>query len=253
MPKLSLSLPKKGKILVAAGDKIEKDFVLAEYHESEVVNIDLSKILEVSPHKVYTTLLKKPGQEVSEGEIIAQKKSLFKKKVARASISGIINSLEEKSGVLEILAKGKAKKLISPLAATVEEVKDGKTIVLDFSGESFDVKISHGNKCAKIYVLTKEENAVGLHDIQKELEHQILVGFSWPLMSIRKAFAMDCAVIGVNLEGSLDHFRKTGHLEQEALPFMVIGKDLYCELTKLDGKIGMMLGKENKLLVQKTK
>ncbi len=124
---------------------------------------------------------------------------------------------------------------------------------MDFIGESFDVKIAHGNKCAKINVLTNEENSVSLHDIDNNLEHQILVAFSWPLECIRKAFALDCGVIGVNLEGSVDHFMKNINLEQESMPFMVIGRDLYRELSELNGKIGIMLGKENKLFVQKTK
>ena len=159
--------------------------------------------------------------------------------------------LEEKSGKLEIETHGKSRKLLSPVSAVVDDVVPGKTVVLDFNGESFDVKIAHGNKCAKIYLLTgKEGNAVSLHDIEKRLEHQILVGFSWPLECIRKAFALECGVIGVNLEGSTDHFMKTANLDQEALPFMVIGRDLYQELTKLEGKIGVMLGKENKLFVQ---
>lgn len=251
MPKLSLSLPKKGKIIVSPGDKIEKDDILAEYHENLPVHIDLGKILKIPPRHVYETLIKKPGQEISEGEIIAQKKTLFGKRVAKSPINGLIMGLEEKSGVLEVETQGKSRKLMSPVSAIVDDVVPGKTVVLDFTGESFDVKIAHGSKCAKINVLTEEGNAVSLHDIQNSLVHQILVGFSWPLECIRKAFALDCGVIGVNLEGSTDHFMKTIHPDQEALPFMVIGRDLFGELGKLNGKIGIMLGKENKLLVQK--
>lgn len=251
MPKISLSLPHQGTIKVEIQDKVNKGDIIATYNNNKSLKLDLKEHLLLKPEKIFSTLVKKIGDQVVKGDIIAIKKNLFGKKIIRSPVSGIIDYYDEKAGILAIKIKDESKKLTSPVNGKIDDIKNNKTITIDFPGETFEAKEAYGNKWGEIYVLNNKEESVNLlgkgYD---EIAGKILIGYSWSLVSIEKALTLDCGLIGVFFEDKKENFGQKGYLESDSSSVMIVGRDTFFLIIKYHGKQGIMLSRERKLFIQ---
>jgi hypothetical protein len=100
-------LPLKGDVIVALGDKVEPDTVIARTEiPGRVEPVNVANILGVPPEDVMEAMLKKVGDQVKEEEIIAKSKSFFGlfTSVAKAKIAGTIENISHVTG--QVLLRG---------------------------------------------------------------------------------------------------------------------------------------------------
>lgn len=251
MPKLSLSLPVKGQIFVKTGDRVEKNSVLAQYEEKTVVPLDLAKHFHLKPKEVVGCLGKRVGDKIVKGEMIACRKNFFTRQFFKSPVSGIVDSYNEITGILNILSACKEHSLFSPVDGNVVSVDEDKEVHLDFNGEVFNAKQAAGNKIGKIYVINTDKMPVESFVVAKNMQGNILLAYSWPKTSLVKAGALDCGVLGVEFETDPGKLFKNSYLADGTLSYMIIGRDVFDELIKTEYENGIMIGEEKKLFIAK--
>ena len=96
-------LPLKGDVLVAAGDPVAADTVVARTElPGNVQTVNIASKLSVDPAKVAESLVRPIGSKVKKDEIIATAKSLFGlvKNSATAPVGGTLESISTVTGQL---------------------------------------------------------------------------------------------------------------------------------------------------------
>ena len=100
-------LPLKGNVVVKVGDKVEPDTVVARTDlPGNVEPLNVANILGVPPEDVMDCMIKKEGDPIKEGEVIALNKSFFGlfKTEAKSKINGSIESISTVTG--QVLLRG---------------------------------------------------------------------------------------------------------------------------------------------------
>ena len=114
-------LPLKGDVVVNLGDKVTSESVVARTEiPGPVEPLNVANILGVPPEDVMDAMLKKEGDVVEEGEIIAKSKSFFGlfSSVAKAKISGTVENISQITG--QVLLRG------APMPVEVKAYLDGE-------------------------------------------------------------------------------------------------------------------------------
>jgi hypothetical protein len=114
-------LPLKGDVVVKLGDKVTSETVVARTEiPGPVEPLNVANILGVPPEDVLEAMLKKEGEHVEEGEVIAKSKSFFGlfSSSAKAKISGTIESVSRITG--QVLLRG------APMPVEVNAYLDGQ-------------------------------------------------------------------------------------------------------------------------------
>ncbi|OGD86807.1 hypothetical protein A2Z23_01195 [Candidatus Curtissbacteria bacterium RBG_16_39_7] len=130
---LKRSLETPGKILVKKGDKVKTEDIIAEgVLTSGFRSLPLAKILGVKPKEAGSFLLKKEGEKVRPGEIIAQRKRLFgiSKVIVSSPIEGTFSGYDNESGVLRLEFLPQIQRLVAICDGEVEEVPDRRTVIV---------------------------------------------------------------------------------------------------------------------------
>jgi len=115
------------------GDQVVVGQVIASKTDSDEEKINVPKELAIARNKVKKVLKKSPGDEVKEGDIIAQKKSFLGQTVTlRSRVSGTVTRYERDSGnlVIKTGVSSEPDNLISPVDGIVS-LCDNKQIVID--------------------------------------------------------------------------------------------------------------------------
>ena len=100
-------LPLKGDVVVKVGDRVEPDDVVAKTDlPGSVEPVNVANLLGVPPEDVPLCMLKKEGEHVAQGEVIALSKSFFGlfKSEAKAKIEGTVESVSHVTG--QVLLRG---------------------------------------------------------------------------------------------------------------------------------------------------
>lgn len=94
-------LPLLGEVLVNKGDEVDFDTIVARTEVPGIPHIvEATNIMGLDPTELPKYMVKKVGDAVVEGEIVAQWIALFGliKRIARSPIDGIIESASERTG-----------------------------------------------------------------------------------------------------------------------------------------------------------
>ncbi len=100
-------LPLKGEVIVKVGDKVNPHDVVARTHlPGNVVPLNVANKLGVPPDDMKEVMMKKEGDAIKEGEVIALKKGFIKwfNSQATATINGTIESISTITG--QVLQRG---------------------------------------------------------------------------------------------------------------------------------------------------
>ncbi len=100
-------LPLKGEVIVKVGDMVEPDDVVAQtYLPGPVEPLNVANKLSVPPEDVNDLMLKKEGDQVKKGEVIALSKAFFGllKSTAASPIDGSIENISSVTG--QVLMRG---------------------------------------------------------------------------------------------------------------------------------------------------
>ncbi len=100
-------LPLKGDVIVKVGDSVNPDDVVARTHlPGNVVPLNVANKLGIPPEDMKEMMLKKEGDPIKEGEMIALKKSFIKwfSSPCHATIDGTVESISSITG--QVLQRG---------------------------------------------------------------------------------------------------------------------------------------------------
>jgi hypothetical protein len=116
-------LPLKGDVLVKQGDKVKPDDVVARtLLPGPVETMNVANVLGILPDEINTYMLKKEGEEITQGEVIGRSKSffgLFKSEV-KAKLTGTVETISSVTG--QVLLRGE------PLPVEVKAYLDGEVV-----------------------------------------------------------------------------------------------------------------------------
>jgi hypothetical protein len=199
----SRRLPLTGDVVVKVGDRVEADRVVARTELPGKVNlINFSNVLGVLPDEIEGKLLVKPGDDIKQGELLAESRSFF----------GLFRSIVESpiDGTLESVSKitGQAVLREVPTPVEVKAYING-VVVEEIENEGVVVE-SHASMVQGIFGLSGEVNAVlevvvdspdeplKASTITKEHKGKILIGGAHAtLAAMRKAIELEVAGIVV--------------------------------------------------------
>lgn len=248
MPTISINIKAPNKFHVLQNQHVVLGDLLGETEIQRTALFNLALELGVSPRKVITNLVKKIGDEISKGEIIAFKKTLFGQKTVKAPISGVLKSLSDDTGKIEISwQEGKIQKF-SPVTGVVLKL-DKESVEIEYQAELISGILGKGTKYSKLKILSGENEDVDMFSIKQFDKTKILVGYRWNKESFKKAQAMEMTVVGVEIEGVTD-MKQNWVLESGESSFIIISKDLYSHIVPHDGAVAILLGSENSLYIQ---
>lgn len=100
-------LPLKGEVTVKVGDNVSPDDVVARTHlPGNVVPLNVANKLGLPPEDIKEVMLKREGDPIEEGELVALKKSFIKwfSSPCHATITGSIESISSVTG--QVLLRG---------------------------------------------------------------------------------------------------------------------------------------------------
>ena len=127
-------LPLKGEVMVKVGDKVQPDDVVAQTHlPGPVEPMTVANILSLPPEDVGECMLKKEGDRIERGEVIALSKSFFGlfKSVAKSPIDGTIENISSVTG--QVLLRG------APVPVQVKAYLKGEVVEV-FENEGVAVR-----------------------------------------------------------------------------------------------------------------
>jgi hypothetical protein len=187
------SLPVKGQILVKVGDRVEFDTIVARcYLEGMPQILKVAELLDVDPEEVPRYLLKKKGDPVKKGEIIARLRAAFGliNKTVLSPIDGYMEDINEITGNITIrepqrpvevaaYIRGKIDEVIPQEAAIVGSWAAYLQGIIGFSGERFgELRVA----------VSKPEDTLTQDNILESDHGKILVGGSFvTLEALEKA------------------------------------------------------------------
>lgn len=279
MTSLPVHIPQGYSLLVKKNDKVEAGQVLARPSESSVTpstlpevaeedaeeTVDLMAIYQEPADKVRKYLQKSPGDTVTPGDILAQKKGILgiSSDAIVAQVQGTVLRYEREYGRLVIrLAEPRRREvhqhveatpseIISPLAGVVAVCHNDQIVIESESKELVGTRGVGGSAQGALLVLLNDEHEpVESSGIGKETHDKILLVHGMTRDALAKASVIGVAgVIGTAIvQEDLDYLVQ----RRIDLPVIDIDGDVAKKLTKLQGKYIAMNGSERTIVVDVT-
>lgn len=130
-------LPLAGEVLVKKGEPVEATQIVARTHlPGNVVTINVANKLGLPPEDVPHTMLKKKGEAVKKGEIIAESKGLFGlfTSKAEAPVEGTIESVSEITGQIILREPPEPVQINAYIRGWVKEVIPREGVIVETVG-----------------------------------------------------------------------------------------------------------------------
>jgi hypothetical protein len=196
-------LPLKGEVLVKKGDKVEPDTVVAQTHlPGPVEPVNVANLLGVPPEDVPECMLRKEGEPVTAGEVIARSSSffgLFKSEV-KSKIDGTVESVSSVTGQVLLRGKPVPVQVKAYLKGEVIDVHPAEGVTVACVGSFVQGIFGIGGEThGPIKILSPDHTAVlDETDITPECKGQVLVGGSLvTAAALKKAIAVGAVGIVV--------------------------------------------------------
>jgi hypothetical protein len=192
MTALPIPLPDGYDTLVSVDDTVTAGQTLATPQKGDEEILDLPQMLNIPKEKVKHVLRKKPGDNVEEGDVIAQKKSFLglDQDTVVSKVSGIITRYERFTGslIIQTSTPSHTKKIVSPVDGKVTlcnneqiVIQTPKHVVLGKNGWGskrrarlfiLEASFSHG-KTNVLYHL--DNHAIGKVVVGKKFTREMLM------------------------------------------------------------------------------
>jgi len=175
-------LPIEGEVIVKEGDVISYDAVVARTHVPGDVNmIPLFYILGVEPYELPRVVLKKEGDTVQKGELLATTKSFFGlfKSEYRSKVGGTIELISDITGMIGIRDFPVPIDLTAYISGKVRQVIPNNGVIIQ-TPASFVQGIFRvgGERHGEIMEITEPHVELTTDMIDKSCAGKILVGGS---------------------------------------------------------------------------
>jgi hypothetical protein len=130
-------LPIAGKVLVGLGDRVSAETIVAHAElPGDVSAVNVVNQLGIAPGDLPGLMLKKEGDAVARGEVIAETRPLIKwfRGVSRSPIDGTIETISHVTGQVMIRTAPKPVDVRAYIDGTVVEVFPGEGVAVETAG-----------------------------------------------------------------------------------------------------------------------
>jgi hypothetical protein len=174
---LAYRLPRNSEILVSMGQTVKAGDVLAKtFVSKETVSFPLSSIFHADPKKVQWFLIKKPGEEIKKGDLVAFRKGflgLFSKRFY-SSVDGQIDRIDPETGDLYIKLDAKEIRFISDVSGKVVQLSED-LVSVEFQAVELDSESSYkGKKVGKIELIKISHDKDSLNFLNESFDGKVL-------------------------------------------------------------------------------
>lgn len=246
--KANEKVEKKHKILVAVGEKVEKDQEAVEVEETELVQVGLSQQLGVSQKDIVKCLLVKKGDKINNDQVLAQKKHLFSTKTLKSPIRGEVYDINTTDGTVVIrVTKGK-KVIKSPVRGEVVE-KTSQEIKIKFDGYEFTGEKGWGDKRGILKLVETENEHINLFGLTRQDNSAIVLGNIWSKDALAKAEALECGVVGVSFPEGWESLKMT-FATNDNFAILEVNLETFSQLKNFLGKEVYLKGELGKIFYQ---
>lgn len=203
--KKTRKLPLKGEVLVNVGERVEPQTPVARAFLPGAVHIiKAGEILGVAGEDLKKYLLKREGEEVEEGEIIAEATSFFglSKKVVRSPLKGVIENISPLTGNISLREEPKPIHLSAYVEGEVVEVLPQEGVVIEVKGALLQGIFGvGGERWGKLKVVVSSPGEP-ISNIGEDLKDCLIVGGSIEGKGLKRA--VEIGVKGVIVGGIYD-------------------------------------------------
>lgn len=263
------SLGGPGKINVQKGQQVEPHDILGTFELSPgFSNIEIARMLGVNPNEASQYFVRKKGEHLFKGEIIAEKKALLgREKIVYAPTDGEIEDYNPNTGYLKLKYLPKQIEITAGVYGIVEEIYpdrkeiDLRTMVIEIYGS-----FGSGRERSGILInINGSGHLTQQHQITPNRKGHILVtGALIYKESIQQAVHNGVAGIitgGLNaqdfksLSGSINPSRRIDTdigisvLVTEGFGPIPIGADIYKHILEYENKFVFLCGNAGKLIL----
>jgi hypothetical protein len=227
MTSLPILLPYGYFPLVNQNDTISVGQKIAENRAPQEEIINIAKELGISIRKAKKVLQKNPGDPVTEGEIIAIKKSLFgiKKEAVISKITGIIIKYERDTGDLYIRTSynNLTQDFISPVAGIVSLCDNEKIVISVEQNVILGTNASEAQAEGEVFVFEDASAATQIFFLDSKVIGKVVVAESLSRESLTKGIAVGAiGFIGAQIEPRDIEYIRQKHTH---VPVMQIDQD----------------------------
>ena len=198
-------LPLKGKVLVAKGDTLSPDTIIASTNlPGNVQMLKVNNILNIEPRDVMDCLVVKEGDTIKKGDMIAETPGIFGmfKSSVESPVDGTIESISESTGRVVVREAPMPVEVDAYVSGTVDEVIHKEGIILR-SDAAFIQGIFGiaGEKRGELALASNSPSEELTADqITEDMAGKILIGGSFLSLEAYKK-AMNCKVAGIVVGG----------------------------------------------------
>lgn len=97
-------IPASARILVATGDHVEADTVVAKIEAlpGRVVRVNAASTIGIRPRELSARMVRKPGDHVRAGETLAARSEFFERRAVRCPVGGVISAISRNLGYVYV-------------------------------------------------------------------------------------------------------------------------------------------------------
>ncbi|RLE50004.1 MAG: hypothetical protein DRJ21_02005, partial [Candidatus Methanomethylicota archaeon] len=198
-------LPIPGEVLVKEGDKVNYDTIVARTNlPGDIRIISAAAILGVEPDELMHYMLKKPGDPVKKGEVIAKYRAFFGliKSEVKSPVDGYIEHVSEVTGQVILREPPIPIEIDAYVPGIVTKVLPREGVIIECAATFIEGIFGiGGERHGEIYIAVKSpEEELTPDKITPECEGKIVVGGSYASVEVLKK-AMEYGAKGVVVGG----------------------------------------------------
>lgn len=170
-------VPIHGKVIVSEGEEVEANTVLGYYNpHGNITTLNLARELDISPFDVLDTLVKREGDVVFKGEVIARLRGLFSKREFRAPEDGVLERVSRYTGWVTI--RGLPMPIHAGFPGVVEKIVPEEGVTLRLSGANIQGIFGIGGLVSgRLDVVPDSQfRVLDNEDVSSNYEGAVLVG-----------------------------------------------------------------------------
>jgi hypothetical protein len=252
-------LPLKGDVLVKVGDKVRPDTVVARtLLPGNVEPINVANILGIPPEDIMDCMMKKEGEKVKQGEVIAKSKSFFGlfSSECKTKTDGNVESISSVTGQVLIRGNPIPVEIKAYLEGEVTEVYENEGVAVSTWGSFIQGIFGIGGEThGEIKVVTKDNTEI-LTDklIDKNCKDKVVVGGSLVTAdAIKKAISVEAKGVVVggfsdrDLRDFLGHDLGVAITGSEELGITLVITEGFGQINMAEKTFGLLKSKEGQM------
>jgi hypothetical protein len=200
-------LPTAGNVQVALGDRVQGATVIAFTHlDGDITPMKVASLLACPPKDLPALMLKKVGEAVTAGEVIARSKGVFgmMKTEVKATGTGTIESVSDSSGMVFLRGAPQPIEILAHVPGRVVEVLPSEGAVIEASAALVQGIFGVGGEARGPIALACRAADEELHEdlIRPEMKGCVVIGGArMTATAIAKAKSLGVAAI---VSGGMD-------------------------------------------------